>query len=87
MDKRDIMAIISDRSRYKIIHILLEYEMLNVSEIIALTKLKQANTSRHLKILTDKKIIEGIQKKHFIFYRIRKDFLSTHFQLIKYLMI
>ncbi|MGS0972650.1 MAG: ArsR/SmtB family transcription factor [Candidatus Izemoplasmataceae bacterium] len=87
MDKRDILATISNKNRYKIIHALLEYEQLNVSEIIALTKLKQANTSRHLKILTDKKIIKGFQKKHFVFYRIRKEFLSTHYQLIKYLMI
>jgi len=87
MNKREIMNIISDKSRYKIIYALSEYETLNVSEIIALTKLKQANTSRHLKILADKKIISGIQKNHFIYYSIRKSFLSTHFQLIKYLMI
>jgi DNA-binding transcriptional ArsR family regulator len=87
MNKREIMNIISDKSRYKIILALSEYGELNVSEIIALTKLKQANTSRHLKILSDKKIIESKQKNHFIYYHIRKDFLSTHFQLMKYLII
>lgn len=86
MNKRDVMSIISDKSRYKIIKALLEYEVLNVSEIIALTKLKQANTSRHLKMLSDKKIIKGKHQEHFIYYSIRKDFLSTHIQLIKYVM-
>lgn len=87
MKKQEILDVISNKSRFKIVQVLLEYESLNVSEIIALTKLKQANTSRHLKILTEEKIIEGIQQSHYIYYRVRNDFLSMHYQLIKYLMV
>lgn len=87
MDKRKILSTISDKGRYAIICALLEYEQLNVSEIMALTKLKQANTSRHLKILHQRKIIVKKRKQHYMYYAIRKDFLSNNLQLIKYLLV
>ena len=87
MDKRQILSTISDKGRYAIVRALLEYEQLNVSELMALTKLKQANTSRHLKILYQKGIIVKKRKQHYIYYSIKKDFLSSNIQLIKYLVV
>lgn len=87
MNKREILSILSDKSRFHIVQLLLDYEKLNVSELMALTKLKQANTSRHLKILYDKKIIAKQQRNHYIYYYLRKDFLKANIQLVKYLMV
>ena len=51
MNKFDVIKVLSDESRFRIVTTLMDYDELYVSEICAILHLKQANTSKHLKQL------------------------------------
>ena len=59
----DFFKVLSEMSRLQIICALKNGEK-NVSQIIEITALGQANVSKHLKVLTQAGIVKIIKKKH-----------------------
>jgi ArsR family transcriptional regulator len=86
MDKFKIIKLLSDGSRYNIVTTLLDYDELYVTEILSLLHLKQANTSKHLKILKEAGIVESKRDGNIVKYSINNDFLKSHLMLVKYLI-
>ncbi|MDJ0582533.1 metalloregulator ArsR/SmtB family transcription factor [Crocosphaera sp.] len=65
----DFFKVLSEMSRLQIICALKDGEK-NVSEIIEITKLGQANVSKHLKVLTQAGIVTRTQEGVNVFYAI-----------------
>ena len=65
----DFFKVLSEMSRLQIICALKDEEK-NVSEIIEITKLGQANVSKHLKVLTQAGIVTRTQEGVNVFYAI-----------------
>jgi ArsR family transcriptional regulator len=87
MDKLRILKLLSDDTRYNIFMKLLEYDELCVNELEELLGIKQANTSKHLKLLKESYIVSFKREKNMIKYRIDEDFLNDNTDLIRYLLI
>lgn len=81
-----VLKLLSDTNRYNIFIKLLEYDELCVSELEELLGIKQSNTSKHLKRFKELKIVESKRDKNIIRYHIKKNFISNHQDLIKYLV-
>lgn len=86
MNKFDVIKVLSDESRFKIVTTLMDYEELYVSEICAILHLKQANTSKHLKLLKSKNIVVSKRDGNITRYRVSDTFINNHLMLIKYLL-
>ncbi|MBN2604244.1 MAG: winged helix-turn-helix transcriptional regulator [Bacilli bacterium] len=86
MEKLRILKLLSDDTRYHIFMKLLEYDELCVSELEELLAIKQANTSKHLKLLKESYVVSFKREKNMIKYRIDEDFLNDNTDLIRYLL-
>lgn len=86
MTKFDVIRILSDESRFRIVTTLMDYDELYVAEICAILHLKQANTSKHLKLLKTNKIVVSKREGNITKYKVNKSFIQNHLLLIKYLL-
>lgn len=86
MEKIKILKLLSDDNRYNIFMKLLEYDELCVSEIESLLGIKQANTSKHLKLFKENNIVKVTRDKNMMKYRISEEFLNDNTDLIRYLL-
>ena len=66
----EYFKVLSEESRLKILNSLCNGQK-NVSEIVKYTGLEQANVSRHLKILTQAKILERSTEGVSVYYEIK----------------
>lgn len=86
MNKFDVIKVLSDESRFRIVTTLMDYDELYVSEICAILHLKQANTSKHLKQLKSNNIVVSKREGNITKYRVNEVFIRNHLLLIKYLL-
>lgn len=86
MKKYRIIQLLSDKTRYNIVTTLMDYDQLYVSEIVSLLHLKQANTSKHLKVLKEANIVVSKREGNIVKYAVSEEFLKEHLLLIKYLL-
>ena len=76
----DILKVIGDPSRFKILQYLLEKPR-NVSEIVRAVALQQSLVSHHLKILRKNGILSAMRDGPFIHYSIHGSEVKNIFQL------
>jgi ArsR family transcriptional regulator len=86
MDQYQIIKLLSDEVRFKIVMKLMDYEELYVSELVDLLQIKQANASKHLKKLREADIVDSRREKNMVMYTLNEAFIEENLQLIKYLM-
>jgi len=86
MDKFSVIKLLSDENRFNIFMKLLDYGELCVGEIEELLRIKQANTSKHLSKFKKMNILSSKREGNLIRYSIKKEFLNSNMDLIKYLM-
>lgn len=86
MNKFDVIKILGDKSRFKIVNTLMDYDELYVSEICAILHLKQSNTSKHLKLLKSTGIVDSNRDGNITRYKVSESFINQHVLLIKYLL-
>ncbi|MBC3898740.1 metalloregulator ArsR/SmtB family transcription factor [Acetobacterium malicum] len=72
----DILKIISDSNRLRILNLLFQKELC-VGEIEYLLELTQSNLSKHLKIMYDAGMLEKTRQKKFAYYHLKKEFLDA----------
>ena len=86
MNQYEIIKLLSDEIRFKIVMKLMDYEELYVSELVDLLQIKQANASKHLKKLREADIVDNRREKNMVMYKLTDTFIEENLQLIKYLM-
>ena len=87
MDKFMTIKLLADETRFNIFKSLLDFDRLCVSEIENLLNIKQANTSKHLKILRENDVVESNREGNTVYYNVKESFLSDHEELIRYLLL
>lgn len=75
-DLIDILKVISDLNRLRIINLLFQKDLC-VGEIEYLLALTQSNLSKHLKIMYDAGLLTKTRKKNFIYYHLNNEFLEA----------
>jgi len=69
MEALNFFKALSDETRLRLVHLFLHYE-LNVNEIVSIMGMGQSRISRHLKILTDSKLLTSRRSGLWIFYSV-----------------
>jgi len=77
MDLIEILKILGDENRIRILNILKE-NPLCVCEIESILDLNQSNVSRHLMRLNSCKLIKSYKKAQFTYYTLNDELLSEH---------
>jgi len=77
MDLIEILKILGDENRIRILNILKE-NPLCVCEIESILDLNQSNVSRHLMRLNSSKLIKNYKKAQFTYYTLNDELLSEH---------
>jgi len=77
MDLIEILKILGDENRIRILNILKE-NPLCVCEIESILDLNQSNVSRHLMRLNSSKLIKSYKKAQFTYYTLNEDLLSKN---------
>ncbi len=75
MDVNDILSLLADSTRLKILKILKKGEK-NVSKIVESMKLSQPTVSHHLKKLEEAGLVLKRQYKRWVFYQVNKSLLK-----------
>ena len=76
MDVCDILGLLADSTRLKILKILKKGEQ-NVSKIVEALKLSQPTVSHHLKKLEEADLVLKRQYKRWVFYQVNKSLLKS----------
>ena len=76
MDVNDILSLLADGTRMKILKILKKGEA-NVSKIVETLKLSQPTVSHHLKKLEEAGLVLKRQYKRWVFYQVNKSLLKS----------
>lgn len=84
MNLSEILKILGDECRLRIINLLLQ-QSLCVCEIEKIIGTSQSNTSRHLNKLKAAGILSAIKKSQWIYYSINQKFLKENEKLIEFL--
>jgi len=69
METLNFFKALADETRLRLVHLFLHYE-LNVNEIVSIMGMGQSRISRHLKILTDSKLLTSRRSGLWIFYSV-----------------
>ncbi|MEG0773019.1 metalloregulator ArsR/SmtB family transcription factor [Clostridium sp.] len=77
MDLVEVLKILGDENRIRILNILKE-DAICVYEIESILGLNQSNVSRHLTRLTSCKLIKSYKKAQYVYYRINEEILEKH---------
>ncbi|MGL4382820.1 MAG: ArsR/SmtB family transcription factor [Bacilli bacterium] len=80
----NILEILGDKNRLRIVMILIDREMC-MSHIYLGLDLKQANTSKHIKVLKEANIIDCRISKQNRYFSLSKDFIDNAQEIINYL--
>ena len=78
----DFLAIVSDKCRLHILHLLKKNKELCVCEIWQALNSPQNLTSHHLKVLKDFKLVSSRKDGLKVFYKLNKNILSKHSNLL-----
>ncbi len=76
MDVNDILYLLADSTRMKILKILKQGEK-NVSKIVEALKLSQPTVSHHLRRLEEAGLVLKRQYKRWVFYQVNKSLLKN----------
>ena len=76
MDVNDILYLLADSTRLRILKILKKGEK-NVSKIVEALKLSQPTVSHHLKRLEEAGLVLKRQYKRWVFYQVNKSLLKN----------
>jgi ArsR family transcriptional regulator len=76
MDVNDILYLLSDSTRLRILKILKRGEK-NVSKIVEALKLSQPTVSHHLRRLEEAGLVLKRQYKRWVFYQVNKNLLKN----------
>jgi ArsR family transcriptional regulator len=76
MDVNDILILLADSTRLRILKILKQGEQ-NVSKIVEALKLSQPTVSHHLKKLEEAGLVLKRQYKRWVFYQVNKSLLKS----------
>lgn len=79
--EEDVFKVIANQKRLEIIQLLHKRE-LNVSEMIEMLGLRQANLSQHLSLLRQHKIVTVTKKGREVYYKLADDNIAKAVQLI-----
>lgn len=82
MSISNILKVLSDENRLRIINILKEYSLC-VGEIQTVLSIEQSNASRHLEKLKNSGFITYEKKAQWIYYKLNKEKLKEYFFLKK----
>lgn len=74
----DVLKLISDQNRLRILNILYRREKICVCVLEDILELNQSNLSRHLNKLKKAKIIIGEKRSQWVDYSISHEFLDSH---------
>ncbi len=80
----EILKAISDTNRLRIINLLRSSELC-VCELETLLEMSQSNVSKHLKLLSDVKIVSCKKDAQWTYYYLCEDFKTQCSNLVKYL--
>ncbi len=80
MDVNDILSLLADSTRLRILKILKQGEQ-NVSKIVETLKLSQPTVSHHLKKLEEAGLVLKRQYKRWVFYQVNKSLLKRFIKI------
>lgn len=83
--KNKILSVISCKTRYEIVKLLITNETLCVCELEELLEISQANSSKHLKKLSDVGIVEANKQGKYVYFRLAPQFIEENYKLIEYI--
>lgn len=83
--KNKILSVISCKTRYEIVKLLIINETLCVCELEELLEISQANSSKHLKKLSDARIVVANKKGKYVYYSLAPQFIKDNYKLIEYI--
>jgi DNA-binding transcriptional ArsR family regulator len=74
-----IFSSLSDHTRLRIVHALVEHERLNVTELAEFAGLSVSAVSHQLRILRDRNLVRGHRNGRMVFYSLSDDHVRTLF--------
>ena len=84
VNENDLFKVLADENRLRMLVLMLDRELCMTHIYIGLD-LKQANTSRNLKVLKEKGIVSLRQKKNNRYYKISDDVIEDYQVIFSYL--